>query len=504
MALNTEAPTFVKLAEQWNKAAQSSFLRPSYSYADVLIVPQYSQVRSLDEVSTDTNLVPGIPMHIPIVSANMDSVTEAKMAILAARMGGIGVMHRAMGIKDQVDQVKLVKDATQVIVFDPPRLPVSDTVGKAREVMAASHRGFIVTYSDDGKFAGMVTTRDLRRESPADDLLSNVMKPRDKLIVARDGIDKKVAQRLMYEYRIEKLPLIDSEENLAGVITQKDIDTIEQYPHATMDGNGRLQVGAAVGVQAETMKRAQALIEEAEVDFLVVDVLQGDSPQVYEIIKQIKERYPQIPVIGGNVATGDATDRMIKAGASGVKVGFGNGALCTTRVKTGTGRGQFTAVVESAAVAYRSGREVTIIADGSIQDGGDLVTAIAAGGNSAMIGTLLSGTDQSPGEIVTDYTRGIRYKEIRGMASLEAHERLARARGEEPKKRTPQGISARIAYVGDATPLIDDLVGGIKSGIANAGARDIKGLQEIVIFEELSSGAHTEGKPHFLESGRSR
>jgi len=492
-------PTFVRLAEEWK--TNTSVLQKAYSYDDILLEPQFSPLGSVDEVSTATELVRGFPLAIPIVSANMDSVTEARMGIFMARVGGIGIIHRTMSIDTQVDQIRAVKDAAKYVVQDPPFLHPNDSVAKAREVMAERRRGYVLVIDEhSGELMGLASTRDVGRMAPADAFLQNVMKTRDKLIVAPPGIGIEEAQQLMWDGRVEKLPLVDSEGVVHGVITESDINFQSQYPNATKDEKGRLRVGAAVGIQADAIERAQALIE-AGVDILVVDVLHGDSQGVINMVRNLKKLSPSVPVMAGNVATPHATRRLIDVGVDSVKVGYGPGALCTTQRETGTGSQQFSAVVRSAAEAYGSG--VTINADGGIRTGGDLVKAMTAA-DHVMIGTALAGTDESPGDVRFDDETGDRYKDVRGMASEDAQRDLAAARGGKAKKRSPQGVKAKVVYDGPAEPIVDRFIDGLKHGMANTGSLNLDEFRMNVVYSEQTSSGSREGNPHVRINARRR
>jgi IMP dehydrogenase len=491
-------PTYVHLAGAWREERNAKCAIEEFTYDDFIIHPQRSVVSTLDEIDLTTELVKGITLKIPIVSANMDTVTEAPMAILMARVGGIGIIHRAMKIEEQVNQIKMVKDAIQFVVENPPKISPLDCVEKARRIMDKTNRGYVLVTDDSNKLLGLVTSRDLKRFAQDDWDITKVMTPRENIIVAEPGVSMEKAQEMMYEARIEKLPLINSEGYIAGVITDRDLNDIYKYPLATKDEKGRLRVGVAIGVDRGSVERAEAAID-AGADLVVIDVLHGDSDLVEDTVKKVKRLSKTIPVIAGNVAGASSTKRLIEAGADGVKVGYGPGAVCTTRLVTGTGMPQFSAVVESSDAAYSKKTRkkiVTINADGNIRKGGDIAKALAGGADHVMIGSLLAGTDESPGEIIIDDITKVRSKRYDGMASGEKQVTLAQAAGKEPKKRAPQGTSIIVPYVGSAEKIIDNLVGGVISGIANAGAKDIKGLQEIVSFGRQTQIGYIEGTPH--------
>lgn len=492
---------YVQIARHWKKDPDP--IGKALSYEDVIISPGYSDLSTVDEVSTATELVKGISLAVPIVSANMKDVTEAPMAEFMARVGGFGVIHRSMSLEEQVNQVKQVKDATKFVVTDPPRLSPTDTVEKARKVMEERQRGFVMVFGEDETLLGLASTRDLGEMAPSDMPLSGVMTPRESIVFAPPGISMEEAQQLMYQHRIEKLPLIDGEGNVGGVITDRDIRSIKKYPFATKDEEGRLRVGAAIGLHGEALERAQALID-AGVDLLVIDVLHGDQKRVEEMIKKVKALPQTVPVMAGNVARANSTRRLIAAGADSVKVGYGPGHMCTTQVETGTGSQQFSAVVKSAEAVYNMNSDVTINADGGIRVPGDYAKAMAAGADHVMIGTLLAGTDESPGKIRRDDQTGDKYKTIMGMASEEAHEELAKARGGVAKKRSPQGTTSRVAYTGPAEEIITRFQDGLRHAIANTGSRSIEEFQENAIFEYQTSAGQREGKPHVHNSSLKR
>lgn len=495
--MKEQTPTFIKLAEYLNK--QEPFLE-GLSYDDVIIQPGYSEIQTLDEVSTSTELITGIPLTIPIVSANMTSVTEYPMAEFMARVGGIGIIHRAMTIEEEANQVKAVKNAITHVVENPPVLSPEATLAEAREIMEQIKRGFVLVCSGNN-LLGILTNRDIHPIMPPETKISDCMTPRNKMIVADPETSLLEAGAIMYKNRIEKLPLVDRQGNVGGVITNYDLRKIAESPEATTDKKGRLRVGAAVGIHDEAIERARELIN-AGADVIVVDVLHGDSKRVMKMVEKISQISTDVPVIAGNVATPEAARRLIDAGAKAVKVGYGPGAMCTTQKTTGTGASQFSAVVRCAAEAAKD--NIPIIADGGIKQGGDLVKALAGGADTGMIGTALAGTDQSPGEVIIDDTTGDMFKISDGMATEKIQEKLAAVRGSKPKNRVAQGISTRVAYEGSAERLINNWINGLISGIGNAGARNIKELQEKVVFERQTPAASSEGAPHVLRSTKNR
>ena len=510
MAEGSPTPTFAKIGHDRERERQAAeqrggfALQYGYSYNDVLLKPGHSQVESTSQVDLSSELVPGITLRLPIVSANMDSVTEAPMAIFMAQEGGIGILHRAMTIEEQVRQIHEVKNATRLVEENPPRLLPTDTVDVARKLMESQQRGYVLVMDGEGQLQGLVTTRDVHKLAPGQSALSTVMTPREKLITGFPGISMAEAQQRMYNGRVEKLPLLNDAGQIVGVITSHDIKYQESHPLATKDEKGHLRVGVAVGTE-EGLDRIDAVIA-AGADVIVVDVLHGDSPRVEEIIRSIKTKYPDVPLVAGNVADGDSVRRLAAAGADAIKVGYGPGAVCTTRIETGTGAAQFTAIVEAATAAYEilqeTGRKVTIIADGGIEQPGHVALALAAGADTVMIGTLLAGTDESPGDITIDEF-GQMTKTVVGMASVKAHRRLAQVRGVAPKERSPQGTTASVVYTGGAISTIKRFLDGVRHGVANVGAKDILGLQQIARFELQTASAQRESRPHGRERRQS-
>ena len=380
------------------------------TYDDVLLVPQYSTVDSRRSLSTQSLLTKKIRLQVPIVSANMDVVTESEMAISMAREGGIGMIHRFMSIADQAKQIQRVKKAESFIVDEPITMTESATIGDVKQVVQDTGTGGILILNGEQQLVGIVTTRDLLFEQDLNKPVTAIMQR--NVITGAPGTSLKEAERLLHEHRVEKLPLVDEQGHVHGLVTMKDIMKITQYPRATKDARGRLAVGAAVGVREKEMRRVEALLE-AGADCIVVDIAHGDSELEIDMIKRIRKQFAQAQIIGGNVATADGTQRLIEAGADAVKVGVGPGSICITRVVAGSGVPQLSAVIECSQTAEAYG--VPIIADGGIRQPGDLVKALAAGASTAMIGSMLAGTDESPGLMMT--RKGHRYKASRGMAS---------------------------------------------------------------------------------------
>jgi IMP dehydrogenase len=467
------------------------------TYDDVLLVPQYSNVDSRRKLSTQTKLTKEITLQIPIVSANMDVVTESEMAIAMAREGGIGIIHRFLSIDEQARQIQKVKKAESFIVDNPISMTTTHTVGDIKKLVDETGSGGILILNEEEKLVGIVTTRDLLFEHNDQKPITELMQK--KVITAAPEISLKDAERLLHENRIEKLPLIDKDGHVAGLVTMKDITKITQYPRATKDSRGRLIVGAAVGVRDMEVRRVEAALK-AGADCIVVDIAHGDSHLEIEMIKNIRRHFPKAQIICGNVATADGTKRLIDAGADAIKVGVGPGSICITRIVAGSGVPQLTAVIECAEAARSSG--IPIIADGGIRQPGDLAKAIAAGAQTAMIGSMLAGTDESPGMIMT--RRGHRYKASRGMASREANIDRNRKEGndltqEEIEEYVAEGVEAAVPYRGRAREVLTQLVGGLQSGMSYSGAHSLEDFQEKAIFVRMTGAGLKESGPHDVE-----
>ncbi len=470
------------------------------TYDDVLLVPQHSDVISRRTLSTKTHFTTKIDLQLPIVSANMDTVTESEMGIAMAHAGGIGIIHRFMSIEDQVRQVQRVKKSESYIVDNPITLKETDTVADVNRIVAETYTGGIVIVDESETVVGIVTTRDLLFEKNGDRPLSEVMAR--KVITAPANTTLKEAEDILHEHRIEKLPLVDENGHLTGLITVKDILKLEKFPLATKDSRGRLAVGAAVGVKASELNRVERLLA-AGADCIVVDIAHGDSTQEIEIITQIRKHFPAAQIVGGNVATAEGTQRLIDAGADAVKVGVGPGSICITRVVAGSGVPQLTAVMNCAKVARPQG--IPIIADGGIRTSGDVVKALAAGASTVMIGSLLAGTDESPGFLMT--RKGHRYKASRGMASLQANlTRKARETDgeaeitkEEIEDYVSEGVEAMVPYRGAARELLKQLVGGLKSGMSYSNAHSIDELHDKAVFVRMTPVGLLESRPHDVE-----
>jgi IMP dehydrogenase len=472
---------------------EAKFGREGLTFDDVLLVPAKSSVEPKD-VRTETRLTRRISLAIPILSAAMDTVTESRLAIAIAREGGIGVIHRNLAIEDQVEEVDKVKRSEAGMIVDPVTLDPDMTVRDALALMERYHiSGLPVT--EHGKLVGILTNRDLRFEENFDQPIRNVM-TRENLVTVPVGTTLEQAKEILHRHRIEKLPVVDEEFRLRGLITVKDIQKKIMYPHATKDEHGRLRVAAAVGVVGDSKDRARELVA-AGVDVLVVDTAHGHADAVREMVVWLKDTFP-VDVVAGNVATAEGARDLALAGADAIKVGVGPGSICTTRIVAGAGVPQLTAVYDCAEVAREF--DVPVIADGGVRFSGDIVKAIAAGADSVMLGGLLAGVDESPGEIVL--YQGERYKEYRGMGSLGA----MKARGfskdryrqdaiEELSKLVPEGVEARVAYKGPLSNLIYQLVGGLRAGMGYVGAATIRDLQQAQ-FIRITNASLIESHPH--------
>ncbi len=467
------------------------------TYDDVLLVPQYSDVDSRRLLSTKSYLTKKIALQMPIVSANMDVVTESEMAITMAREGGIGMIHRFMTIAEQARQIGRVKKAESFIVDKPLTMTDAHTIGDVKRVVNETGTGGILILDKHEKLIGIVSTRDLLFEDDEDKLVTEIMSR--NVHSASPDTTLKDAERLLHEFRVEKLPLVDKDGKVAGLVTLKDIMKITQFPKATKDARGRLAVGAAVGVRDVEMRRVESALE-AGADCVVVDIAHGDSHLEIEMIKNIRSHFPDAQIVGGNVATADGTKRLIDAGVDAVKVGVGPGSICITRNVAGSGVPQLTAVIECAKAAAPYG--IPIIADGGIRQPGDLVKAIAAGAQTVMIGSMLAGTDESPGMLMT--RRGHRYKASRGMASLEANINRNRREGndltqEEIEDYVAEGVEAAVPYRGKAREVLNQLVGGLQSGMSYSGVHSVEELQQKAVFVKMTGAGLKESGPHDVE-----
>ncbi len=465
------------------------------TFDDVLLVPAESEVLPKD-ARTDSHLTRNIRIKTPIVSAAMDTVTEARMAIAMAREGGLGILHRNLSIEDQVTEADKVKRSESGMIVEPVTLHPDDKVRDVLAVMQHYHISGVPITDPNGKLVGILTNRDLRFEDDLNQPIKQLMTS-SNLITAPVGTTLDQAREMLHEYKIEKLPVVDEQGYLKGLITVKDIQKRIQYPDATKDSRGRLRVGAAIGVGADAMERASALVDEG-VDVLVVDTAHGHSMGVVEMVAAVKRRW-NIDVIAGNIATAGAAEALINAGADAVKVGVGPGSICTTRVVAGIGVPQITAIMDVARVASRYG--VPVVADGGIQYSGDVAKAIAAGADTVMLGSLLAGVDESPGDVVL--YQGERFKEYRGMGSLGAmktrsysKDRYFQEEVESLSKFVPEGIEGRVAYKGPLATMMYQLVGGLRSSMGYCGAATIHDMQTKTRFIRITSAGLRESHPH--------
>lgn len=454
----------------------AKIIKTAYTFDDVLLVPNKSEILPR-EVSVQTHLTKKIALNIPLMSAGMDTVTESKMAIAMAREGGIGIIHKNMTIEQQANEVDKVKRQENGVITDPIFLTENDTLQDAENLMA-QYRISGVPITNNGKLIGIITNRDMIFETDYEKKISEVM-TKENLITAPENTTVEQAKEILKKHKIEKLPLVDSEGYLKGLITMKDIEKVRMYPNAAKDERGRLLCGAGVGVTGNMMERIEALVN-AQVDVIVLDTAHGHSKGVLDAVKKIKETYPDLQVIAGNVATAEAVEDLIKAGADCVKVGIGPGSICTTRVVAGVGVPQLTAVMDCAEMGRKYG--IPVIADGGLKYSGDIVKALAAGASVAMLGSLFAGCDEAPGEM--EIYQGRSYKVYRGMGSLAAMEQGSKDRyfQEGNKKLVPEGVEGRVAYKGNVADTIFQLVGGIKSGMGYLGSKDFDTLYETANF----------------------
>jgi IMP dehydrogenase len=468
------------------------------TYDDVLLVPQYSDIASRRQVSTATLLAPGLPLQIPIVSANMDTVTESEMAIAMAREGGIGIIHRFMPVEEQEQQIARVKKAESFVVNDPIVVKVTATVAEVRRLFDETGTGGVLVINGGDRLEGIVTTRDLLFEEDGDKPITALM--RRDVVTAPADTTLEQAKRILHDHRVEKLPLVDAAGRIAGLITLKDILKIVRSPQATRDARGRLAVGAAVGVREKDLDRVEAMLA-AGADCIVVDIAHGDSLATLQIVRAIRGHFPEARIVAGNVATADGTLRLIEAGANAVKVGVGPGSICVTRLVAGSGVPQLSAVMACAEAARPAG--VPIIADGGIRRSGDVVKALAAGASTVMVGSLLAGTDESPGLIMT--RGGHRYKASRGMASLGAKAVRKAREGEgwitqeEISDYVSEGVEAAVPYKGAVTDALAQLVGGLRSGMSYSGAHTLSELWEKAVFVRMTEVGLAESMPHDVQ-----
>ena len=463
------------------------------TFDDVLLIPAYSEVLPR-EVSLGTKFSRNIDLKIPFVTAAMDTVTEAPMAIAIAREGGIGVIHKNMSIEEQARQVAIVKRAENGMIYDPVTINPWKTVKDALDMMSEYHIGGIPVVDKEGLLVGIVTNRDLRFQSDLERKIQDVM-TKENLIVTHQQADLQAASQILLEHKIEKLPVVDDDNKLIGLITYKDITKAKDKPMACKDKKGRLRVAAGVGVTADTFQRMEALVK-AGVDAIIIDTAHGHSKGVSEKVREAKAAFPDVDIVVGNIATGEAAKALVEAGADAVKVGIGPGSICTTRIVAGVGVPQLSAVYDVASALEGTG--VPLIADGGLRYSGDIVKALAAGGFSVMIGSLVAGTEEAPGETIL--FNGRKFKSYRGMGSLEAMEKGSADRYfqggvKETKKLVPEGIAGRVPYKGTVQEVIYQLVGGLRSGMGYCGAHNIEELHNAK-FTRITAAGMSESHPH--------
>jgi IMP dehydrogenase len=476
------------------KAHLSKIVGEGLTYDDVLLVPAFSEVLPR-EVNISTQFTRNLRINVPIVSAAMDTVTESRMAIAMAQEGGIGVLHKNMTIEEQAAKVRKVKRAESGMILDPVTLPLTATVLDAKASMKEHGIGGIPIVDNEGKLAGIVTNRDLRFEKQNDRMIPEVMTS-ENLVTAPAGITLAEAEDILQAHKIEKLPVVDEKLQLVGLITFRDITKLTQKPIANKDQYGRLLVAAAVGVTADAVDRVSALVA-AGVDAVVIDTAHGHSKGVVGVLKAVKSAFPELEVIVGNIATAEAALYLVEAGADAVKVGIGPGSICTTRVVAGVGFPQFSAVLEVAAALKGTG--VPVIADGGVRFTGDIPKALAAGADCVMLGSLLAGTKESPGETII--YEGRKFKSYRGMGSVEAMKKGSKDRyfqdvEDDIKKLVPEGIVGRVPYKGELYESMHQFIGGLRAGMGYCGAKDINTLKEHAKFVKITASGIAESHPH--------
>ena len=476
------------------QAHNQKILGEGLTYDDVLLVPAYSEILPR-EVNIQTKFTRNITINIPIVSAAMDTVTESRMAIAIAREGGIGVLHKNMTIEQQASKVRKVKRAESGMIMDPVTLPLDAVVADAQQSMAEHRIGGIPVVDSNGKLKGIVTNRDLRFEKKLNRPIVEVMTS-ENLVTAGQGTSLADAEVILQQKKIEKLPVVDESNTLIGLITFRDITKLTQKPIANKDGYGRLRVAAAVGVTADAIDRVEALVN-AGVDAVIIDTAHGHTKGVVNVLKSVKSKFPEVDVVVGNIATAEAAKYLVEAGADAVKVGIGPGSICTTRVVAGVGFPQFSAVLEVANAIKGTG--VPVIADGGIRYTGDIPKAIAAGADTVMLGSLLAGTKESPGETII--YEGRKFKSYRGMGSVEAMKQGSKDRyfqdvEDDIKKLVPEGIVGRVPYKGELFESIHQFVGGLRAGMGYCGAKDIAALKENGKFIKITASGINESHPH--------
>jgi IMP dehydrogenase len=475
-------------------------IREGLTFDDVLLIPKRSPIISRSQTQLKTRLSRNITLNIPLVSANMDTVTESSMAIALAREGGIGVIHRFMTIEDQVDEVLKVKRSESVIIEQPYTISSDKTALDARKMMQeCGVSGLLVMKENNGELAGIITRRDIMF---LDNMNTNITEVMTKdVVTVKTGITIEEAKEILHKHRIEKLPVVDFSKKIIGLITSKDILKMERFPLASKDKKGRLLVGAAVGVKGDYLERAEALLE-AGADVIVVDIAHGHSNNAINTVDMIKKAFSKCELIAGNVATGEGARDLINAGVDAVKVGVGSGSICITRIVTGSGVPQLTAVIDTVKVANEF--DIPVISDGGIRTSGDAIKALAAGASSVMVGSIFGGTDESPGKTIVRH--GKKFKMYRGMASFYASlGRKYREEGaevidaEDPNDYIPEGVEAMVPYKGSVTDIIKQLVGGLRSGLSYCGAKDIQQMQLNAEFVKITPAGYIESQPHDVD-----
>lgn len=469
---------------------EDKFGKQGLTFDDVLLIPAHSDVLPRD-VDVRTHLTQNVTLNIPVMSAGMDTVTEAEMAIAMAREGGIGVIHKNMSIDEQAREVKLVKRSEHGIIVDPIYLAPDNTLSDADELMNKYHISG-VPITENGKLVGIITNRDMRFETDLSRPISDIMTSKG-LITAPEHTTMEEAKRILQAHRIEKLPLVDDAGHLKGLITIRDIEKMRKFPSSNKDSDGRLKVAAAIGVTSDVEDRVEALLD-AKADVLVIDTAHGHSEGVLQTIRRLRKAFPHLELIAGNVATYDATKALIEAGVSAVKVGIGPGSICTTRVIAGIGVPQITAIYDCAKAAEGTG--IPIIADGGIQYSGDIAKALGAGASCVMLGNLLAGTEEAPGEMII--YQGKNYKSYRGMGSLGAMQAGSKDRyfQQNAKKLVPEGIEGRIPYKGYVSDVLFQLIGGLRASMGYCGAKNIKAMNEDTQFIQITGAGLRESHPH--------
>lgn len=469
----------------------ANILKEGLTFDDVLLVPQKSEILPKD-VNLSTNITKKIKLNIPLISASMDTVTESKMAISMARQGGLGIIHKNMSIEQQALEVDKVKRSESGVIVDPFFLSKDHNIGDADNIMARYKISGVPIVDEDNKLIGIITNRDIKFENDLTKSIEEAM-TKENLVTAKEGVTLEEAQQILKKHKIEKLPIVDDEGHLKGLITIKDIEKKIQYPNSAKDSRGRLLCGAGVGITGDMMERVEALVK-ASVDIIVVDTAHGHSQGVLDAVKKVKETYPELQVIAGNVATPEATEDLIKAGADCVKVGIGPGSICTTRVVAGIGVPQVTAIMDCAEVGKKYG--IPVIADGGIKYSGDIVKALACGASACMMGSLFAGTEESPGEVVL--YRGRSYKTYRGMGSIGAMEHGSKDRyfQEDAKKLVPEGVEGMVAYKGKAEDIVFQMLGGLRAGMGYTGSPNLKVLSDNAKFVKITAASLKESHPH--------